>query len=511
MMNERKFYKPLLICIAVLMLLLSSATQKQLNLDRARLGLTRVAPLENAPPLLAFVTVALGGFRGLIANILWIRATDLQQDEKFFEMVQLSDWITKLQPHFTTVWVHQAWNMAYNISVKFPENRDRWPWLLRGIELLRDEGLKYNPKETLIYRELAWLFQHKMGANLDNAHMLYKQVWAKQMNDLLGQKVNWEELINPQTDDAKARVKVLREKYKMDPEFMKQVDELYGPLEWRLPESHAIYWGALGLDKTRGIEARKKDLITVRRVIYQSLDLASKRGRLVENRIDGTFEFGPNIPVIPKANEAYEQMIVEDKEFYDNIVNAHRNFLKHAVSSYYTHNREADAAKLLVYANQKYPDYFKNVPLDEFVVGYITEETNEGGVDRVKLIIEGFLVRSFYDLAIDEDDKAVSYERMAAKMWNRHSEKVKAADRGRVDLPAYGPLKAELLDRILKLEIPGFSPQLVAQLRTKLRLPADYLAMPTNAVPNVFNVSTNGPAFGTITNGTVSPKAEKKK
>ena len=48
-------------------------------------------------------------------------------------MVQLSDWITKLQPHFTSVWIHLAWNMSYNISVKFNYPKDRWEWVKRGI------------------------------------------------------------------------------------------------------------------------------------------------------------------------------------------------------------------------------------------------------------------------------------------------------------------------------------------------------------------------------------------
>src|SRR5262249_5482453 len=151
-----------------------------------RLGLTKVAPLENAPPMLAFTTVALGGFRGLIANALWIRLNDLQEDEKFFEMVQLSDWITKLEPHFVQAWVTEGWNMAYNISVKFKDPEDRWRWVQRGISLLRDEGLKYNPDETLIYRELSWFFQHKMGQNLDDAHRTYKMRWAEEMQQVLG-------------------------------------------------------------------------------------------------------------------------------------------------------------------------------------------------------------------------------------------------------------------------------------------------------------------------------------
>ena len=62
--------------------------------------------------MLAFTTQVLGGFRGLIANALWIRATQLQEDDKYFEMVQLADWITKLEPHFVQVWLVQSWNMA---------------------------------------------------------------------------------------------------------------------------------------------------------------------------------------------------------------------------------------------------------------------------------------------------------------------------------------------------------------------------------------------------------------
>src|SRR5688572_8844854 len=143
-MNAR-LKKFMLLGLAAVLLVGVSQIQKALNRDRKELGLTRVEPLENAPPVLAFTTVALGGFRGLIANALWIRASDLQDEDKFFEMAQLADWITKLEPHFVQVWTVQAWNMSYNISVKFKDFDDRWRWVQRGINLLRDEGLKYNP------------------------------------------------------------------------------------------------------------------------------------------------------------------------------------------------------------------------------------------------------------------------------------------------------------------------------------------------------------------------------
>src|SRR5262245_57313891 len=209
-----KAYKFLLIAIMAGLFTAVGFSQRALNRDRESLGLTRTTVLESAPPVLAFTTVALGGFRGIIANILWIRASDLQDNGKYFEMVQLADWITKLQPHFTQVWVHQAWNMAYNISVKFPDHHDRWLWVQRGIELLRDQGMKYNPHEILMYRELAWFFQHKMGAYLDDAHLTYKYEWAKEMQELFGgERPNFDELLNPQTDEARKRVALMREKY----------------------------------------------------------------------------------------------------------------------------------------------------------------------------------------------------------------------------------------------------------------------------------------------------------
>ena len=158
-MNARA-KKILLLLLAAALLAVSGQVQKSLDRDRVQLGLTIGEPLQNAPPLLAFTTVALGGFRGLISNLLWMRANDLQLDDKYFEAAQLADWITDLEPHFAQVWNFQAWNMAYNISVKFKENApgdfsDRWRWVQRGIELLRDRGLLYNPDDVSIYRNSA--------------------------------------------------------------------------------------------------------------------------------------------------------------------------------------------------------------------------------------------------------------------------------------------------------------------------------------------------------------------
>ena len=75
-----------------------------------------------------------------------------------------------------------------------------------------------------------------------------KVEWAKEMDAAIGKgQVNWDGFCNPTTPEAKERVRVLREKLKMDPQWMKKTDEKYGPLEWHLPEASAIYWSYKGL------------------------------------------------------------------------------------------------------------------------------------------------------------------------------------------------------------------------------------------------------------------------
>lgn len=482
-----KWKKVLLLSLAAVLLAGVNVVQRSLNEDRDRLGLTRVEPLENAPPVLAFTTVALGGFRGLISNALWIRATDLQDEGKYFEMAQLADWITKLEPHFVQVWLVQAWNMAYNISVKFKETApgqfpDRWRWVKAGIELLRDDGLRFNPNETLIYRELGWFFQHKLGANLDDANMYYKQKWADEMAAVFGKKTpNLDELIHPRTEDQKERARLLREKYKMDPVFMKEVNERYGPLEWRLPEAHAIYWAALGLEKAKENPAKIKpdDLITLRRVIYQSMLLSFQRGRLVANPFAKVFELGPNLDIIPKVNAAYEQAAKEDKKNRDHIEKAHRNFLRDAVYFLYVNNRLTEAARWYKYLGTRFPNktlldndtnsFPANVPLDEYAVSRVQEDIGETSRDRMKAMLDGLIENAYSSLVIGEDDRAAGFKLLAKKALETYQSKTKQRKEA-IGLPSIEEIQQEVLGRMLDPEHSLLPFDARAVLRTKLGL-----------------------------------------
>ena len=454
--------------------LLAAASFMQGNLNRQRndpkLGLVRIAPLENAPPVLAFTTVALGGFRGLIANALWIRANELQNDGKYFEMVQLADWITKLEPTFVQVWTVQAWNMAYNISVKFPDPQDRWRWVQRGIELLRDGGLRYNPKEALLYRELGWFFQHKMGQNMDDGHLVFKYNWAVAMTNLFGgPRPNFDELLNPQTPAARARSEQLRARYKMDPEIMREVDRAYGPLEWRLPEAHAIYWGHIGLKYSK-----PKDLITLRRVIYQSMQLSVLRGRLISLN---PLRFGPDLDKAARANEAYEQMIKDETVMKYAVETAHKSFLREVSYLFYTHNRLAEANQWFSALKQRYPDAINpTMTLEDYALQRLAGDVFEAGHDRMKAILEGIITQHWYSIAFDEDDRAAGLERQARQLWKYYMENV-AARRNVLALPAFDEMKKSVLDELLSPS--GSHLEIQQRLRERLGI-----AVPSAAAQN---------------------------
>jgi len=320
-----------------------------------------------------------------------------------------------------------------------------------------------------------------MGANLDDAHQFYKQAWADEMQKLFGGKPNFAELLDPKTPEQKERVKILREKYKMDPQLMKEVDELYGPLEWRLPDAHAIYWAELGRRK-----AKKEDQETLRRSIYQTMQQAFMRGGLNENKYTKTFMLGPNLDIIGKVNQSYETMMNEDLTQKEHIKTGHKNFLVNAVYFLFVANRQKEATYWYNYLGKLYPQalldqHGKKMPLDEFAIAQVMGEVKDTDVNKTTGLIMGYLRYSYDSLAQDEDDLAANYELMAQTIWNRYQKEIEGAEK-RVGLKPMSELKRVVLEEMLDPK-HGFPPELMARLRTKLGLSAPTNAPSTNAPP----------------------------
>jgi hypothetical protein len=72
------------------------------------------------------------------------------------------DMITKLQPHFLSIWTFQSWNLTYNVSVEWDAPEDKYEWIKRGIKFVQ-EGVKKNNKSPDLIWDTAWYYYHKIG------------------------------------------------------------------------------------------------------------------------------------------------------------------------------------------------------------------------------------------------------------------------------------------------------------------------------------------------------------
>lgn len=361
-------------------------------------------PLENSPPLVAFTTIALGGFRGIFADWLWLRAGRLQEEGRYFELVQLAQWITQLEPRFAEVWAYHAWNLSYNVSVLFHDPADRWRWVNNGISLLRDRGIFYNPGDPEVYRELGWIFQHKIGQPYDQAHVFFKMAWAEEMSYLFdGRGPDYDTLLNqPQTEkqlltdpdvrslteklqqeglspfsatilnpstmltstrrmlDSDAgrklltfvRGRTMREKYKLLPEVMVEIEERYGPLDWRLPQAHSLYWAYRGRQFT---EEGGFERIATDRMIFQSMADAVRQGRLTVNGDEDLFVTSPKLALIPYALETYDHIVKQHPDVGSFKI-AQANFMRDAIFILRNYQRVDEARALYDEFLRLYPD-----------------------------------------------------------------------------------------------------------------------------------------------------------
>lgn len=204
--------------------LLLLAVGAQFALRRARSAAT--------PSLAVGAYAALGGLRSIAAEIVWFRADRLQEEGRYVELAQLASALTLMEPHTPEVWSYAAWNLAYNVSVMMPTDEDRWRWVQAAIRLLRDQGLRLNPTEANLYCELAWLFELKIGANLDSAAPLYRRRWGEIVADVK-RRGAWDEL-------------------RMNPLLMMQVEKKTGFSDWSDAQLSAIYWALQGLPYAKG-------------------------------------------------------------------------------------------------------------------------------------------------------------------------------------------------------------------------------------------------------------------
>ena len=493
---------------------------------------------------------ALGSFRGVFVNVLWYHAEHQKRAGRLFDANDTAQLITKLQPRFPQVWSFNAWNMAYNISVITHTPAERWNWVSKGIDLLRDRGIPANPTAVRLYRELGWIFFHKVGRWSDDMHWYYKQQLAAEWMSLLSVpptgrrgdeataafapiaeaaeryflfdrppretrdrldtlaqgleaddpllaerllELKWAdtesleqgldrlieryadrrprlaEALEPLYEQARARLadallvpmnrlrrdapsvspllarldelgyrigqdlasdreavldfgrlryqmsvvpasqfpdelrplaqlradaehaeawatllaflraKVLTRHYHMDPAFMHDLMETYGPLDWRHPAAHCVYWSAMGIERSELLRsAEDVDFINTQRQVVHGLQALMHEGRLAFDPITGSIDLLPDARFISAYEKAvfgkgqeisalYRDLDARESHF----AQGHKNFLADATVFAFVYGDEAQAREYFTRLRDLYgedqPDRFMNKTLEQFV------------------------------------------------------------------------------------------------------------------------------------------------
>jgi len=321
------------------------------DLNREAYSRRTMVGTEASAPEIVLLTHLLGGFKSLLINAVWLRAAKLQQEEKFWELYQLYDWMGKLEPQMEEIWVFNGWNMAFNLVAELDNSEARWRWIERGLTLLRDQGLKYNPKSAKIMKEIAWIYQQKLGRDRDLHHEYYKHRWAlimeaivgplefqdatelakapRRLEDLLADEDVAAALsqfqLKPPAPEIKAfdtvesplrllssgpvmaalrrhgdesvrrkvrhyiSSRILREDFKMKRmDIIERMENDFGTFDWRLPEPHAIYWATLASET----DPNPDNQIDYDRIILYSLLETARRGQIAYLGPD------PNLPMV---------------------------------------------------------------------------------------------------------------------------------------------------------------------------------------------------------------------
>ena len=514
-----------------------SAVQSRMNAIRIDQELTDTEPLENAPPMVAFTTVALGGFRGLVADYLWLRSQRMQDLGNYFETVQLASWITKLQPRFTGAAAFLAWNMAYNVSVTFTRPEDRWRWVQRGIELIRDEALVYNPSDPELFQQLGWIYQHKLGKDLDDANRYYKTQFAYEMIRVFGHVANrWDIIAQGALSPAKLEAQVgteayaeftkilaaqawtfadferefrdsaegripdsvgkaigdlgiypqvdtcLRHRwllyhYRLDPATIDVITQAFGPLDWRLPEAHAIYWAFRGLREWSKSEDQFKAL-QCDRMIFQSLNAAFQGGQLVVYNVNDTLELEmrPNLYVADACRQYYTDAM--DKYGDQTIHGAFENFMVDAVVNFYKYGSRGKAKEYYDDGKKRFAYRFRNSDLDSFSLKELEEDIAMMSYNQGQSTVQGYLIYACYALALANQEDTVAYERTAQAVYAKYQSDIGDGTKKRRGLPPYVQMKRNAVQYCYQ----NFPPELVSALRAALESErAGALAVPDKA------------------------------
>lgn len=146
--------------IAAVFFFCSAFVQNHVERRRLEAKLTWADPEDKEALEVGFL--ALGGFRGLLVDVLWIKAQTAMANQRYYELKLLCDLIQKLQPTFTQVHSFQAHQMMYNLADKSDTCEDKWYWIQSGFAAL-ERGIERNKQNYQLWFELGFRYFDRLS------------------------------------------------------------------------------------------------------------------------------------------------------------------------------------------------------------------------------------------------------------------------------------------------------------------------------------------------------------
>ncbi|MGD1915638.1 MAG: hypothetical protein ACFCBV_05580 [Phycisphaerales bacterium] len=237
------------------------------------------------------------------------------------------------------------------------------------------EVVQANPKvEELVDRIAALDFDPSGQRRLRNVTRVRvaraSAVWPELRDSADARFLHITELVHdPEFEQAWAdllaftRRRVLTERYNMEPRRMLRYTSTYGPLDWRHPASHALYWGQKGVEgaMTRFdfVNSQNYDFINTDRMVVHSIQELWRTGNLwfdyngmMLNRDQQPFYLGiPDTAYIPVYGEILgdvsERSYYEgDERAYSSYAAGYENFMKDAIRFVYRRGQREIANRM---------------------------------------------------------------------------------------------------------------------------------------------------------------------
>ena len=145
--------------------------------DEHQLSDAALGEIDPASQTAELATLGLGG---VAVQLLWDSAHQYQMKEDWASLKAVLEQIIRLEPHFWTVWDFQGHNLSYNISVEFDDYRDRFYWVMQGIDFLK-QGVKFNSTDPRFIARIGWFYGNKIGRA--DEHVQYRRLFKKQQEE----------------------------------------------------------------------------------------------------------------------------------------------------------------------------------------------------------------------------------------------------------------------------------------------------------------------------------------